>query len=248
MIKFFRKIRQKMLTENKFSKYLIYAIGEIILVVIGILIALSINNWNENKKASLKEATNLKSIKSELESSLQEIRTDYDRISRYKQSTLNIYKYIQEKPAVVDSMYLDFYNSIQFSMFFPKTSTYETFKSGNLDLIKSDSLRVLIIDIYEAGFVRIKTKVGSRRNAANLLFPYYKEHFTTKLIPNSDGNQGYIRVGIPNDYEHLLYDSEFETLIAEAMLGRSMEVSDFERTIEWIEKGIDAIDRYLKNY
>jgi hypothetical protein len=47
MIKFFRKIRQKMLTENKFSKYLIYAIGEIVLVVIGILIALSINNRNE---------------------------------------------------------------------------------------------------------------------------------------------------------------------------------------------------------
>jgi hypothetical protein len=46
MIKFFRKIRQKMLTENKFSKYLIYAIGEIVLVVIGILIALQINNWN----------------------------------------------------------------------------------------------------------------------------------------------------------------------------------------------------------
>ncbi len=50
MIKFFRKIRQKLLTENKFSKYLIYAIGEIILVVIGILIALQINNANENRK------------------------------------------------------------------------------------------------------------------------------------------------------------------------------------------------------
>jgi hypothetical protein len=50
MIKFFRKIRQRLLSENKFSKYLIYAIGEIILDVIGILIALSINNWNENRK------------------------------------------------------------------------------------------------------------------------------------------------------------------------------------------------------
>ncbi len=50
MIKFFRKIRQKMLAENKFSKYVLYAIGEIVLVVIGILIALSINNWNENRK------------------------------------------------------------------------------------------------------------------------------------------------------------------------------------------------------
>ncbi|MFI1770263.1 DUF6090 family protein [Thalassobellus citreus] len=50
MIKFFRKIRQNMLTENKFSKYLLYAIGEIVLVVIGILIALSINNQNESRK------------------------------------------------------------------------------------------------------------------------------------------------------------------------------------------------------
>ncbi len=50
MIKFFRKIRQNLLRENKTGKYLKYAFGEIVLVVIGILIALSINNWNENRK------------------------------------------------------------------------------------------------------------------------------------------------------------------------------------------------------
>jgi hypothetical protein len=67
MIKFFRKIRQKMLTENKFSKYLIYAIGEIILVVIGILIALGINNWNQdiNSKNELKQI--LKEVSNDLE-------------------------------------------------------------------------------------------------------------------------------------------------------------------------------------
>jgi len=66
MIKFFRKIRQKMLTENKFSKYLIYAIGEIILVVIGILIALQINNWNEVQKGKMKATTILKEIRSDM--------------------------------------------------------------------------------------------------------------------------------------------------------------------------------------
>ncbi|MFT6411228.1 MAG: hypothetical protein ACJA15_002056 [Flavobacteriales bacterium] len=65
MIKFFRKIRQKMLTENKFSKYLIYAIGEIILVVIGILIALSINNWNQERIQKIEEQTIVKNIHSE---------------------------------------------------------------------------------------------------------------------------------------------------------------------------------------
>src|SRR6056297_3503303 len=55
MIKFFRKIRQKLLSENKFSKYLLYAIGEIVLVVIGILIALQINNWNQQIQNNDKE-------------------------------------------------------------------------------------------------------------------------------------------------------------------------------------------------
>ena len=52
MIKFFRKIRQQMINENKTSNFLKYAIGEIVFVVIGILIALQINTWNENRKAS----------------------------------------------------------------------------------------------------------------------------------------------------------------------------------------------------
>jgi hypothetical protein len=50
MIKFFRQIRQRLLTENKVSRYLIYVIGEIFLVVVGILIALSLNTWNDNRK------------------------------------------------------------------------------------------------------------------------------------------------------------------------------------------------------
>lgn len=62
MIKFFRKIRQQLLTENKFSRYLLYAIGEIVLVVIGILIALQINNWNENRKGRIQELSSMKEV------------------------------------------------------------------------------------------------------------------------------------------------------------------------------------------
>jgi hypothetical protein len=55
MIKFFRQIRQRLLTENKVSRYLIYVIGEIFLVVVGILIALSLNTWNDNRKDRIAE-------------------------------------------------------------------------------------------------------------------------------------------------------------------------------------------------
>lgn len=66
MIPFFRKIRKKLADDAKPMKYLRYAIGEILLVVIGILIALSINNWNDQRKQKLAQTEQLKSIKSEL--------------------------------------------------------------------------------------------------------------------------------------------------------------------------------------
>lgn len=88
MIKFFRKIRQRLLSENKFSKYLIYAIGEIILVGIGILIALQINNWNEANKLQEEinvyfeqKLVNLKEDKKFLEK-LAQFRLDASRKSK----------------------------------------------------------------------------------------------------------------------------------------------------------------------
>ena len=69
MIKFFRKIRQKLLSEGKTGKYFKYAIGEIILVVIGILIALSINNWNENR-------TKKQIFKTHLTNLIEDLKTD----------------------------------------------------------------------------------------------------------------------------------------------------------------------------
>ena len=91
MIKFFRKIRQRLLTKNKFSKYLIYAIGEIILVVVGILIALSINNWNEEIKESHIEQNYLRRLLVDLESDFKTLTfskgLSKDRINQIKTLT-----------------------------------------------------------------------------------------------------------------------------------------------------------------
>jgi hypothetical protein len=73
MIKFFRKIRQQLLTENKFSKYLLYAIGEIVLVVIGILIALQLNNLNEIDKVKETEIIYLNALQDEFSNNLKEV-------------------------------------------------------------------------------------------------------------------------------------------------------------------------------
>ena len=83
MIKFFRSIRKTLLSEGKKSKYFKYAIGEIVLVVIGILIALQINNWNENRKSQEK-------IDNYFEKMLVEINSKLDAyINHVKQSCIN---------------------------------------------------------------------------------------------------------------------------------------------------------------
>jgi len=89
MIKFFRKIRQNMIKENKASKYLLYAIGEIALVVIGILIAISINNWNENNKLAKKEATLLISLQKEIEANINILKFNIEWDSATITATTN---------------------------------------------------------------------------------------------------------------------------------------------------------------
>lgn len=83
MIKFFRRIRQSLLSEGKTGKYLKYAVGEIVLVVIGILIALQINNWNENRKA-------LKLQEDLLESFYNNMEADSVELANNKQILLEI--------------------------------------------------------------------------------------------------------------------------------------------------------------
>ena len=87
MIPFFRKIRKKMADDNKPMKYIRYAIGEVLLVVIGILIALSINNWNEQE-------SEIKVELSYMESLIEDLRTDTIFYSNYKKNNLVLYDII----------------------------------------------------------------------------------------------------------------------------------------------------------
>jgi hypothetical protein len=148
MIKLFRKIRQQLLSENKFTKHLLYALGEIVLVVIGILIALQINNANEEDKLRKKEfvllsemATNLRTDQKDLEFNIQ---GNAGQINA-NQVVLNA---LENRLPMHDSLkqyYADIFGNYQLS---ENTAAWETLKSIGLDLISNDSLRVSISHLY----------------------------------------------------------------------------------------------------
>jgi len=148
MIKFFRKIRQNLLTENKISKYLIYAIGEIILVVIGILIALGINNWNQKNQTKREEIKILTELKTALENDLKFMTINL-RGHKFQIRELNVIKeqLTLENPTNDSLNYffksLLFTNSVDIT-----TAPFETLNSKGLDLISDDELRNAIIFYY----------------------------------------------------------------------------------------------------
>ena len=154
MIKFFRKIRQRLLSENNFSKYMFYAIGEIILVVIGILIALQINNWNEQRKDRLKE----KQIYENLLASLKRDSLELVKVLSLQNKSLEKQQLvIQSKfSTITESMNEDDVNILLLDIcngifsFFPKYGTYNSILSNNgLDIIKSNEIKTLITDLYD---------------------------------------------------------------------------------------------------
>jgi len=149
MIKFFRKIRQKMLTENKFSKYLLYAIGEIVLVVIGILIALQINISNEAKKARAVEVNYLENLKADLLLETENIKgfSDY----HFGKAESCAFLLNTTIPRTMESVvtYTHQYENVFFWYdFVPNNNTFkELLSSGNLSLIKNDAIKNGLLEI-----------------------------------------------------------------------------------------------------
>ncbi|MBM1108222.1 hypothetical protein JQC67_18865 [Aurantibacter crassamenti] len=147
MIKFFRRIRQKMLSENKFSKYLLYAIGEIVLVVIGILIALSINTTNQKIKRQELTQTYLKSLMVDIVQDTIEIEaiimhhiSDSLKISEHRNILTNDDATLDD---VVKIMVNDWDPRIGSIRGF-NTQTFDALVStGNIDLIDPDILELL---------------------------------------------------------------------------------------------------------
>ena len=153
MIKFFRPIRKRLLTENKTGKYLKYAIGEIVLVVIGILIALQINTWNEGRKSLKDETLYLTRL---LSDNKQDISTFSRFIEELEKGNRTIEKFsiALKSTTITDSLLIYSaneyfkYGSI-FPIFSSSNSTFEDLSStGNLKVITNRSLRDSIVQHY----------------------------------------------------------------------------------------------------
>ncbi|MFC3416163.1 DUF6090 family protein [Algoriphagus hitonicola] len=149
MLKFFRKIRQKLLEENKISSYLIYAVGEIFLVVIGILIALQVSNANQRRLDNIKRNEYIIRIKGDIESDLKQL--DQLAYGLGKENAENIDRYFgfftkggQTIETFVDSALRTPLNKFRY---LPNRHSFEDMKSsGNIQFL-TDNQRSALADL-----------------------------------------------------------------------------------------------------
>ena len=150
-MKIFREIRVRMLKENKLTRYLIYGIGEIILLVIGILIAVAINNWNINKTHQNREIKYLKNIKLDLRKDLASLKFNLEFRKRKYKGINKLIGQINGQPIEdVTELTINVFHSLMEERFTPNNSTYnELANSGNLNLITNDTIKILLLELEE---------------------------------------------------------------------------------------------------
>lgn len=215
MIKLFRNIRRRLLRENRFTRYLIYAIGEIILVVIGILTALQINNWNEQENKITAEKKYLQSLEAEFQTNLslldQAMETNIE-ILESVEALLNLFNpdelAILNERQLSEKIYMAFSRELSYK---PSNGVFQDIiNSGNLNLIRNENLRRELasfnstIELYKA------QEDEANRNLAQLRDYLNNNGSLRKIIEEGKNNPDYNSVSSSFSNKTLFESIEFE--------------------------------------
>ncbi|AOW19914.1 DUF6090 family protein [Urechidicola croceus] len=220
MIKFFRNIRKNLLNEGKTSKYFKYAIGEIVLVVIGILIALSINNWNQNRISNNEEQTILKNIHSEFLQNKEVIDSTFEALDEGFNSSKIIMSLFGEKNEIISNHNIDslIFNALETGSFRPSENTIsDLLQSGRLQLLQNEKLKHLIyqwtrsIKTSDVRFERVEQKID------NELVPYLSKNYALKDIDMYGELEWKNKTLLKIDKYKIFKDIEFENILDDYM-------------------------------
>lgn len=253
MIKFFRKIRQNLVSENKFSKYLIYAFGEIVLVVIGILIALAINNRNQDRILLEKEQTYLKGLKVEFKTSAIKLSKLREVNNTNFSGAKQLLEYIANsdvKPSEEVFSQLLFSTFSYDISFNPNNSLlFEIINSGSLKDISNSELRIRLTNWISTleDVAKQENELGIQREKVLDIFRTDDYSLRTVFEFTEVCNQ----LNLPKSDElysnlELLNSKEFENNILMFILTTSsMEESHYEPLMEELNLILELIDKEL---
>jgi hypothetical protein len=260
MIKFFIKSRQNMINKNRIGKYLLYAIGEIVLVVIGILIALQINNWNEKQKDIAQEQLILEQLKSEYQNNLTQLEEKILMRNEGLEASYSLLNQIDNTNINEEELYKSLWQLLRDPTFDPIKN--DIVGSEKLRLIKNDTLvralsnwssEVLQVQEWEIEFKKLRTEIlvpcynrlGISRNVTNAL---WKDGYTPiEALDQKKNTKISIKPTKKDlDLSEVIEDVELEGVISQAITFHQVTNIQSKTLRERIIHMLEIIEREIK--
>jgi len=244
MIKFFRNIRKNLLNEGKTSKYFKYAIGEIVLVVIGILIALQINNWNEQRKKAQVEIYTLVDVKSDIQENVKNLEVGIVILKEVYNKNLKIIDYYQQKIPYnesMDTLFNNFYTNWDPDFTY---AAFENLKNQGVSLISNEMLRKSLITLHEVEMNILDVSELNRQDMIyeNMILPIQKKYFYRSISVDSE-----FWPLVLSDYENMIHDPEFYSACTEIAYRQTRSIARFQEFNIKAKHVIEQIDSELEN-
>ena len=230
MISLFRKMRKQLTDDDRPLQYVRYAIGEIILVVIGILIALQVNNWNEERKEDILEQKILTEIARNIDLDLNEIRHDISLMDSVNAACQRILNHLEHLAEPSYEFEYDMATIRANPHFDPNKSGYSLLVSKGVEIVKNDSLRELISVLYESNYPYYK-RYEEERTQFKIQHIYPRLLSYTALEYRPDLVLRAVATVSQMDYEMLRTSESFFKFVRATSYENSM-VQDRARVIE----------------
>ena len=255
MIKFFRKIRYNLMETGKTGKYLKYAVGEIILVMIGILLALQINNWNENRKLKIEERALLTNLSIEFDRKLNELEGKNSGRSENIMGIDKLLQLISNRDSIIshENLIRTIGGLETWYQVNEEFSIIEMlFNSGKINTISNESLKATLIswpDKLEEMFEEQRVVKDLGIHQLNPLINTYVSQSYLNSMYNAldDKEANYVVSPFKVDFEGLFSDRKFESLIAAKQLYLRVNYRDTEKLIETAQSILKLIKEELSN-
>ncbi|WP_296705944.1 hypothetical protein [Algoriphagus sp.] len=249
MISLFRKIRQKLLSQNRVTRYLVYAIGEIFLVTIGILIALQVNNWNEERKIRIAEQRILQNLRTELVLNIKNLETDISYHELAHACSFELLNLFGTDISTIPSTKLDtlLFNAETAYTFEVRNGYIKSLiASGSLDYIRNEELKSMLTS-FEGEVVDGLEEFDVVKNLIiNRLWPAIDGKISSSNRILSDGKyEDFPKGSYSSDYHWFFENRVVEDIMSNIDSWRIDALDDEKKLLKFFNELLQAIEKEI---
>lgn len=217
----FKTLRDNLRPEHRLTKLLVRGVGEIFMVMVGILLALEVNNWNDDRKDGVKELKILREMRANLDRDLADCRFNIQRNGQLLRGNQAVLKQLDERTPFHDSLRIHYGNIFGNTQLTASTSAYDNLKSIGFNLIRNDSLRQMITTLYSERYTYLRNLEFEADG--KLQFDHILPQLMAKVVVDTLWESGQ-----PIDPEALMDDASFKGFLRMNMFIRGYMIEQYQ--------------------